>query len=335
MAGSKGISGDPKEGAEMARRHSIERETYHYLWNRNHEPAITITAGDEVAFDINDAASSQIGKKKSADLHSVDNSKLYPLAGPVYVEGAKPGDTLTVEVLNVQNDDWGWSAILPGLGLLAADFKEPYLYKWELNDRKFAHFEKGIKIPIRPFCGVMGVAPPEPGGFEVMPPGRHGGNMDIRHLTKGSRVELPVWVDGALFSTGDVHAAMGDGEVCVTAIECAGRATFRFGLVKKTGLKMPRYSAKIGAKGLEYHVATGIAPDLMEAARASVRNMLDFLVGSFGLKREDAYILCSVAADLRVHELVDKPNWVVGTMIPMDLFPQEVSSPPARKSKWR
>lgn len=304
----------------MTHRHSIGRETYHYLWNRNHKPALRISPGDEVAFDINDVWSWLIGRKTtSADLPTLDNAKLYPLAGPVYVEGAKPGDTLTVEVLDVQNDDWGWSSISPGLGLLE-EFKEPYLYKWELKDRAFAHFEKGIKIPIRPFCGVMGVALPETGAFDVMPPGRHGGNMDIKHLVKGSRLELPVWVDGALFSTGDVHAAMGDGEVCVTAIECAGRATFRFGLVKQTGLTMPRYSTRIEEKR-EYQVATGIAPDLMQAAKASVRNMLDFLTKAYGLKREDAYILCSVAADLRVHEVVDQPNWVVGTMIPMDIFP--------------
>lgn len=303
----------------MARRHSIGRETFHYLWNRNHKPALTIKPGDEVSFDINDVWSWQITRKtKSSDLPSIDNSKLYPLAGPVYVEGAEPGDTLTVEVLDVQNDDWGWSAIFTGLGLLE-EFQEPYLYKWELKDKKFAHFEKGIRIPIRPFCGVMGVSPPETGGFEVMPPGRHGGNMDIKHLTKGSKVELPVWVPGALFSTGDVHAAMGDGEVCVTAIECAGNATLRFGLSKKTGLAMPRYTAT-AEKSREYHVATGIAPDLMQAAKISVRNMLDFLTKSHGLSREDAYILCSVAADLKVHEVVDRPNWVVGTSIPTDIF---------------
>ena len=304
----------------MGVRHSIGRGTYHYLWNRDDKPAIRIRPGDEVAFDINDVSSWQIGRKTtSSDLPGIDSSKLYPLAGPVYIEGAQPGDTLNVEVLDIQNDDWGWSAILPDLGLLG-EFREPYLYKWELNDRKFAHFEKGIRIPIKPFCGVMGVAPPETGGFEVMPPGRHGGNMDIKHLVKGNRVELPVWVEGALFSTGDVHAAMGDGEVCVTAIECAGRSVFRFGLVKQTGLTMPRYSARIEEKR-DYRVATGIAPDLMEATRISVRNMLDFLTKSYGLKREDAYILCSVAADLRVHEVVDRPNWVVGTMIPMDIFP--------------
>jgi acetamidase/formamidase len=302
-------------------RHSVGRETYHYLWNRSHKPVLRVRPGDEVFFDINDVWSWQINRKtKSEDLPSIDNSKLYPLAGPVYVEGAEPGDTLTVEVLDVKNDDWGWSAIFPGLGLLE-EFDEPYLYKWELEDRRFAHFEKGIKIPIRPFCGVLGVSPPESGGFEVMPPGRHGGNMDIRHLTKGSRVELPVWVEGALFSTGDVHAAMGDGEVCVTAIECAGSARFRFGVVKKTGLTMPRYTTTSEGKAREYHVATGIAPDLLDAAKLSVRNMLDYLTKAHGLKREDAYILCSVAADLRVHEVVDKPNWVVGTMIPMDIFP--------------
>jgi len=305
----------------MGRRHSVGRETYHYLWNKTHKPVLRISPGDEVSFDINDVWSWQIGRDtKSSDLPGIDNSKLYPLAGPVHVEGAEPGDALTVEVLDVQNDDWGWSAIFPGLGLLE-EFNEPYLYKWELKGRKFVHFEKGIRIPIRPFCGVMGVAPPEAGGFDVMPPGRHGGNMDIKHLTKGSKVELPVWVDGALFSTGDVHAAMGDGEVCVTAIECAGRATFRFGLAKRAGLKMPRYSAKVGEKERQYYVATGIAPDLMEAARISVRNMLDHLTGKYGLKREDAYILCSVAADLRVHEVVDRPNWVVETMIPLDIFP--------------
>jgi acetamidase/formamidase len=312
-----------REGmVEMGSQHSLGRETFHYLWNRNHKPVLRIAPGDEVSFDINDVWSWGITRDTtSEDLKDLDNSKLYPLSGPVYVEGAQPGDTLTVDVLEVKNDDFGWSAIAPDLGILE-EFKDPYLYKWELKDPAFAHFEKGIKIPVRPFCGVMGVAPPETGGFEVMPPGRHGGNMDIKHLTAGSRLELPVWVEGALFSTGDVHAAMGDGEVCVTAIECAGHATFRFGLVKRTGLAWPRYSATIGeGTGRDYHVTTGIAPDLMEAAKGSVRNMLDFLTKTYGLRREDAYVLCSVAADLRIHEVVDKPNWVVGAMIPKDIFP--------------
>ena len=307
----------------MTASHSIGRETFHYLWNREHKPAIRIRPGDEVSFEINDVFSWEIkSSSTSADLLKLDESKLYPLSGPVYVEGARPGDTLTVEVLQVGVDDFGWSTIIPGLGLLE-EFEEPYLYKWELKDKAFAHFEKGIRIPIRPFCGVMGVAPPEKGGVDVMPPGGHGGNMDIKHLTSGSRLELPVWVDGALFSTADVHAAMGDGEVCVTAIECAGNAKFRFGLLRKTGLKWPRYTAKIDlGETRESYVTAGIAPDLMEATKASVRNMIGYLTSTRGLSRENAYVLCSVAADLRIHEVVDRPNWVVGTSLPLDIFPE-------------
>ncbi|HKT22147.1 MAG TPA: acetamidase/formamidase family protein, partial [Nitrososphaerales archaeon] len=202
------------------------------------------------------------------------------------------------------------------------EFQWPYLYKWTLGDRGFARFERGIKVPLRPFCGVMGVAPPEAGSFPVMPPGRHGGNLDIKHLTKGSRLELPVWVPGALFSTGDLHAAMGDGEVCVSAIECAGKAKFRFSLEKGMGLGWPRYFTRYEAgpkKG--YYVTTGVAADLMAAAKAAVRGMLDYLTKGYGLSREEAYVLCSVAADLRIHEVVDAPNWVVGAMIPLDIFP--------------
>jgi acetamidase/formamidase len=306
----------------MTKSHTIGRETFHYLWSRDHRPVLSIRAGDEVAFEVNEVSSWQITRDSDVEiLKNFDGSKLYPLSGPVYVEGAEPGDTLTVEVMEVKNDDFGWSAIIPGLGLLD-EFKEPYLYKWEIRDKGFARFEKGIRIPVRPFCGVMGVAPPEQGAFDAMPPGRHGGNMDIRHLTAGSVLELPVWVPGALFSTGDLHAAMGDGEVCVSAIECPGRARFRFGLVKGTKLPWPRYTSKAEPppkKG--YHACTGIGPDLMEASRAAVRNMLDYLASTHGLSREDAYVLCSVAADLRVHEVVDQPNWVVGSMIPLDIFP--------------
>ena len=306
----------------MPRHHRIGRDTFHYLWSRSHRPALRISPGDEVTFDINEVSSWQITRRSTVDvLKSFDGSKLYPLAGPVYVEGAKPGDTLTVDVLEVSNDDFGWSAILPGFGLLE-EFKEPYLYKWDLKDRNFVSFKKGIKIPIHPFCGVMGVAPPEKGKFDAMPPGKHGGNMDIKNLTAGSRLELPVWVPGALFSTGDLHAAMGDGEVCVTAIECPGHARFRFGLERGTGLRWPRYFTKGEIRPKRgYQVCTGIGPDLMEASKGAVRSMVRWLMDVHGLSREDAYILCSVAADLHIHEVVDQPNWVVGSAISLDIFP--------------
>ncbi len=280
---------------------------------------------------MNDVSSWQIGpRSESKDLRRIDFDKMYPLAGPVYVEGAKPGDALVVEVIDVKIRDFGWSAIVPGFGLLD-EFDEPFLYKWNLTNKKFARFEKGIKIPIRPFCGVLGVAPPQKGSFEVMPPGKHGGNMDIRHLTAGSKLELPVWVEGALFSTGDVHASMGDGEVCVSAIECAGTAKFRLGIRRNANLPWPRFftaGEEPPKKG--YFVATGIAPDLMQATKESVRNMIQHLADNCGLSRQEAYILCSVAADIRVHEVVDRPNWVVGTMISQDLFPAQ-----ARRGAWK
>jgi acetamidase/formamidase len=306
----------------MGSRYSIGLDTFHYKWSRDHRPALEVGPGDEVTFNINEVSSWQINKGSGVEaLSAFDASKLYPLSGPVYVKGAEPGDTLMVEVLEVSNADWGWSAIIPGLGLLE-EFTEPYLYKWDLRGRYRAPFEGGIKIPVRPFCGVMGVAPPEAGELDAMPPGKHGGNMDIKHLTAGSRLELPVWVKGALFSTGDLHAAMGDGEVCVSAIECPGQATFRFGLEKGTKLSWPRYTSPGEAKPTRgYYVATGIAPDLMAASKASVRNMIDYLTGRHGLGREEAYVLCSVAADLHIHEVVDLPNWVVGAMIPLDIFP--------------
>jgi acetamidase/formamidase len=299
----------------------IGRDTFHYRWAKSHKPALHVSDGDTVTFEINDVATWQLTQDSSSeDLDRIDASKWYPLSGPVFVEGAKPGDALVVETLGVNIADFGWSAIFPGLGLLE-EFKKPYLYKWS-EEQQVASFEKGIKVPIRPFCGVLGVAPPEKGSFEVMPPGKHGGNMDIRHLTAGSRIKIPVWVDGALFSVGDVHAAMGDGEVCVCAIECAGEATLKFTLEHKSNLRWPQYVAEGDSKPKKgYYAATGIAPDLMLATKESVRNMLDYLTQRCGLTREEAYVLCSVAADVRVHEVVDQPNWVVGTMIPLDIFP--------------
>ncbi|HEV2389929.1 MAG TPA: acetamidase/formamidase family protein [Nitrososphaerales archaeon] len=306
----------------MPSRLRIPRDTYHYRWARSTKPALTIQDGDTVTFEVNDVASWQLTEDSgSEDLDRLDESKFYPLAGPVFVEGAKPGDALVVETVGVKVADFGWSAIIPGFGLLE-EFKKPYLYKWTLTDKKFANFEKGIKIPIRPFCGVLGVAPPERGSFDVMPPGKHGGNLDIRHLTAGSKIKIPVWVDGALFSVGDVHAAMGDGEVCVCAIECAGEATLRFTLEHSSSLRWPQYLADGETRPKKgYYAATGIGADLMLATKESVRNMLEYLTLTYGLSMEEAYVLCSVAADLRVHEIVDQPNWVVGTMIPLDIFP--------------
>jgi len=278
-----------------------------------------------VTFQVNEVTSSQITEKSKTDVISkLDWNKLYPLAGPVEILGARPGDALVVDVMDVTPAKWGWSAIMPGSGLLE-EFDKPYLYIWDLHGRTRAPFKNGISIPLRPFCGVYGVAPREPGYLETMPPGSHGGNMDNRHLTAGSRLILPIWTEGALFSLGDLHAAQGDGEVCVTAVECPGEATIRFDVRKNLRLSSPQYVVPDNGKSERgFYGTTGISPDLWEAAKQSVRQMIKHLCKEYHLTKEDAYILCSVAADLRIHEIVDKPNWVVGTMIPLDLFPHRV-----------
>ncbi len=226
-------------------KNRVRLDSFHYFWDNSHKPIILIQPGEKVRFDVNEVTSWQIGKKsKIKDLQSIDEKKIYPLTGPVYVEGASSGDALQIEILEVNPDDWGWSAIMPGLGLLP-EFNRYFLWMWDLSKKNlkggYVPFKNGIKVPFNPFCGVMGVAPKENGEFKVLPPGVHGGNLDIKHLTAGSKLILPVWRDGALFSVGDMHAAQGDGEVCVTAIECPGKVTLKFDLIKKAEISFPRF----------------------------------------------------------------------------------------------
>jgi acetamidase/formamidase len=221
-----------------------------------------------------------------------------------------------VHVASVKVADWGWTAILPGGGLLE-EFDKPFLWIWNLKRKKYADFESGIKVPIRPFCGVMGVASSEDGILKVPPPNKQGETW-TKHLTAGSTLMLPVSVDGALFSMGDLHAAQGDGEVCAFAIECAGDATLVFDVVEDARIEAPSYST-IAERHPVCYVTTGISADLMDASKQAVRCMIDYLTDKYRLAREEAYVLCSVAGDLRIHEVVN-PNWIVGMMIPHNMF---------------
>ncbi len=304
----------------LSHSHLVRQDSYHYLWSKSHPPVLEIEPGDRVTFQVREVTSSQLSQKSTSnDIAGLDSSKFYPLAGPVRVRGASAGDALAIDVLNVDTANWGWSAVMPGSGLLD-EFNEAYLWNWKLSKRSWVNFKNGLRVRYRPFCGVMGVAPANDMPTEVMPPGFHGGNMDIRHLTAGSRLLLPVQVDGGLFSVGDVHAAQGDGEVCVTAIECPGAVTVRINLIKGAHLQTPHYfTASEGTVGRSY-VTTGIAPDLMDACKQAVRSMIQELTTHAGISREEAYIFCSVVGDLRVHEIVDRPNWVVGFMIPQNCF---------------
>jgi len=280
-----------------------------------------------VEFKDIDATCGQLTAQSTVeDIRTLDFSRINPIAGPVYVDGAEPGDALKVTLLGFDPSGWAWTAICPGFGLLADDFPEPALNIWsyEKSFAKPALYGPGARVPLKPFCGTTGVAPAESGAHSTIPPHSAGGNMDIRDLTVGVDLYLPVKVKGALFSIGDTHAAQGDGEVCGTAIESPMSVTARIGLVKGGASKFPRFvtsgpvTRHLDAKG--YDVTMGIGPDLMEATKNAVREMIDLLGKEHKMSPENAYMLCSVCADMRISEVVDQPNWVVSCYLPRLVF---------------
>ena len=309
-------------------KHTLHAHQGHLGWNNQFPPQLTIAPGDTVAFEIKDASGGQITPSSSlAAIREMDFGKVNPVTGPVRIDGAKPGDALKVTLLSLTPSTtagagWGWTANIPGFGLLADQFPDPALHLWKYQPDLAAPalFGPGGKVPLRPFTGTIGVAPAEPGLHSIVPPRRVGGNMDIRDVAAGSELYLPVEVAGALFSVGDTHAAQGDGEVCGTAIESPMSIELKFELVKGAELAFPRFTTPgpvtrhLDAKG--YEVTTGIGPDLMAGARDAVSGMIDLLTRRHGMAAVDAYLLCSVCADLRVSSIVDVPNWVVSLYFP-------------------
>jgi len=303
----------------------MARADVHHGWSRYHPPLLTVRSGSQLTVDTQDASDGQLRPGSThRSVAELDLSRANPVNGPVFVEGARPGDVLQVEILAVEPGSYGWTALIPGFGLLAEQFPDPWLHLWELDDQG-ALFTDGIRVPLQPFCGVLGVAPAEPGTHSALPPRRVGGNLDIRQLGPGSTLYLPVEVEGALFGVGDTHAAQGDGEVCGTAIEApmtvALRLTVRTDLAIDTPeLDVTRPLERPAAAAAGYHATTGIGPDLMAATRQSVERMIAYLERHHRLEPEAAYALCSVAVDLRISEVVDAPNWVVSAFLPLDLF---------------
>ena len=292
--------------------------SFHSAWDRDLEPALEVEDGELVELHVPDASRDQIGEAAvAADLASVDFDLMNPVAGPVFVRGARPGDVLEVEVLEVRTRAWGWTAIVPGFGLLADDFPAPWLRISRIEDGRVL-FGDRFELPCRPFPGTIGVAPESPGPHSVIPPSRFGGNIDVRHLTAGATLFLPVGVDGALFSAGDGHAAQGDGEVCGSAIETGMEILLRLGVRRDIQIGAPQLLVPTVAPPVpgSVHISTGIGENLHEAARSAARAMIDLLSGRFGLAPEEAYALTSIAGDLRIHEIVNAPRWVVGMALP-------------------
>ena len=307
--------------------HTIHGAHHHYGWDNSFPPVETIAPGTTLRFECKDSGSGHFTAESTAEtVKTLDFSKVNPVTGPILIDGAKPGDMLKVTIEAFEPSGFGWTAIIPGFGLLADDFKTPNLALWKYDTGTLAPaaFSTHAKVPLKPFAGTIGLAPAAPGLHSVVPPRRVGGNMDIRDLSAGSVLYLPVEVAGGLFSVGDTHAAQGDGEVCGTAIESAMNVTLKFDLIKSVPLAMPRFTTPgpvtrhLDAKG--YEVTTGIGPDLMTGAKAAVANMIELLGHLHGLAAEDAYMLCSVCGDLRISEIVDMPNWVVSFYFPRIVF---------------
>ena len=306
--------------------HDLRPDAFEYAWDNSVEPALEVESGDAVHLRVRDASDEQITADSGVeDVLKLDFSHVNPVSGPVLVKGAAPGDTLAVELLEFRPQRWGWTAIIPGFGLLAEEYADPWLRISEVDGAAGrVRFSERVSLPYRPFPGTLGVAPAEPGAHSIVPPSRYGGNMDTKHLNPGTTLYLPVGVEGALFSLGDTHAAQGDCEVCGTAIETAMDVVLRLTVRKDVHVDAPQYDLPAGLVSAHeqssYHVCTGVGPDLMDATRDAVRATIAWLGDAHGLDREEAYAVVSVACDLRIHEVVDAPNWVVGCFVPESIF---------------
>jgi formamidase len=353
-----------------------EPQTGHNRWHPDIPSLIEVDPGEEVALETRDASDCQIKPGMTvADLANLDAKVAHPLTGPVYIKGARPGDLLEIEYLDILPQPYGWTRNRPGAGFLRDLFTEPYLVHWDIKDGWATSPQiPGVRIPNGSFMGTAGIAPsraqleawsrreaalvarggiaflPDPQdavpargpiaeeGLRTLPPRENCGNVDAKQLTKGSRLLIPVNVEGALYSAGDGHFAQGDSECCITAIEMGATAVVRFrlhaGEAARHNIRWPRFAHPgyfaapewaaprnfIATMGMPIREdGTQEGEDLTLAARNALINMIE-LLQERGWSREQAYIICSVAVDLRVSNVVDLPNVTVSAFLPEDIF---------------
>lgn len=307
------------------KQHTLSAEPTHSRWNRALPPRLNVDPGDVLHVECVDASGSQINPRMSvSEFLQIDRGKIHALTGPIAVRGAEPGDVLQIDILEVTHKGWGWSSTLDGLGFLKERFHEASLFHWTLEKNETRSLSPAI-IPLRPFCGVMGVAPAEDGEFRTRPPGVFGGNMDVRELCAGARLYLPVLNRGALFSLGDGHAAQGDGEVCINGIECPLDVSVRLSLHKNRSLSGPLLesseSKNAGGPNNAWVVVES-SSDTLLAARNATSRMIDLLVSRWGFSEVHAYYLCSVAMNLRLSQVVNEPMVTVSAAVPKSILPE-------------
>ncbi|GGL04170.1 acetamidase/formamidase family protein [Deinococcus radiotolerans] len=321
--------------------HHLKLDALHTVWDNALSPALTVASGDTVTLDTLDASGGGVARRVlsgelsapptlispiEADARApLGGPRGHPLTGPVFVEGSRPGDALRIELLEVRTAAWGWTGCRPnGIGLLdaalAAEGLESYTHIWDLRAGTHADLKPGVRVPLAPFPGVIGVAPGASGPHPTAPPRSVGGNMDIRQLVAGSTLWLPVEAPGALLSVGDLHAAQGDGEVSGTGIETAGQVTLRVHVERQAGITIPEFTTPTsGGRSGAWHATTGHHPDLMTAARIALRALLRHLERR-GLTLPEAYVLASACVDLKISQIVDAPNYTVSAFLPLDIF---------------
>jgi acetamidase/formamidase len=306
------------------REHELSAEPTHSVWDRTLEPRLRIEPGDEVQIQCVDASGGQVRLGMTTEEYlAIDRTRIHALTGPIWIEGAEPGDVLEVDVLATRHSGWGWSSVVEGLGFLKDRFRNPYLFHWQLEGESTGSLAPAV-VPLRPFLGVMGVARAEDGSFRTRPPGPFGGNLDVRELCAGSRLFLPVFNRGALFSCGDGHAAQGDGEVCINGIECPLDVTLRFHLHKNYPLAGPLVESSNAVapdSNSDSWIVVETGTDLAEAARAATGRMIDLLVSRGGMSEVHAYILCSVALRLRLSQVVNEPVHTVSAALAKQVLP--------------
>jgi acetamidase/formamidase len=304
--------------------HRLTAEPTHSRWNRAIEPRLTISSGDTVHMSCLDASGGQVKPGASVeDFLAIDRNKIHALTGPIRIEGAEPGDVLEIQVLQVEHRGWGWTSVIPGLGFLKDRFREPYLFHWALDPEISRSLGSAI-VPLRPFCGVMGVAPAGDGEFRTRPPGPFGGNMDVRELCTGATLYLPVFNSGALFSAGDAHAAQGDGEVCINGIECPAEVSLRFWVHRHQPLSGPLLESAESRSPdapADAWIVVESDPDAIQAARRATERMIDLLIARWSFTPIHAYLLCSVAMKLRINQVVNEPMITVSAAMPKCVLP--------------
>ena len=306
--------------------YSLNAEPTHSRWNRALQPRLRVASGDTVHMECVDSSGAQVQPSMTpAEYLKIDRDRIHALTGPIFVDGAEPGDVLQVDVLEVAHKGWGWTSVVSGLGFLKQRFAEPFFFIWKLEGEVSKSIVPAV-VPLRPFCGVMGVAPAEDGEFRTRPPGIFGGNMDVRQLCTGATLYLPVLNRGGLFSAGDAHAAQGDGEVSINGIECPADVTLRFQVHKHRALPGPIVETPAGRKletdgeGGEWIVVES-SSDAAGAARAATSRMIDLLADRWGFSAVHAYLLCSVAMNLRFSQVVNEPMFTVSAAIPKQILP--------------